>query len=99
MKIEEYEVLKNSSRKMDMMIEIIENVEKGVIILDINSKIFYINNIVLKKLDIDKNIIENIVNIVFVEFFLNGYELLEIDIDNKIYNINVKIILVYLYIN
>ncbi len=33
---------------MDMMIEIIENVEKGVIILDINSKISYINNIALK---------------------------------------------------
>ncbi|MBS5201968.1 MAG: hypothetical protein KHY99_17625, partial [Acinetobacter sp.] len=67
MKIEEHEASKNSSRKMDMMIEIIENVEKGVIILDINSKISYINNIALKKLDIDKNIIENIVNIVSVE--------------------------------
>lgn len=47
MKIEEHEA-SNSSRKMDMMIEIIENVEKGVIILDINSKISYINNIALK---------------------------------------------------
>ncbi len=84
---------------MDMMIEIIENVEKGVIILDINSKISYINNIALKKLDIDKNIIENIVNIVSVESSSNGHELLEIDIDNKIYNINAKIIPVYPYIN
>ncbi|HBE9436798.1 sigma54-dependent transcriptional regulator [Clostridioides difficile] len=99
MKIEEHEVSKNSSRKMDMMIEIIENVEKGVIILDINSKISYINNIALKKLDIDKNIIENIVNIVSVESSSNGHELLEIDIDNKIYNINAKIIPVYPYIN
>ncbi|MFR2553349.1 MAG: GAF domain-containing protein [Clostridioides difficile] len=47
MKIEEHEASKNSSRKMDMMIEIIENVEKGVIILDINSKISYINNIAI----------------------------------------------------
>ncbi|CCL35474.1 sigma 54-interacting transcriptional regulator [Clostridioides difficile] len=99
MKIEEHEASKNSSRKMDMMIEIIENVEKGVIILDINSKISYINNIALKKLDIDKNIIENIVNIVSVESSSNGHELLEIDIDNKIYNINAKIIPVYPYIN
>ncbi len=99
MKIEEHAVSKNSSRKMDMMIEIIENVEKGVIILDINSKISYINNIALKKLDIDKNIIENIVNIVSVESSSNGHELLEIDIDNKIYNINAKIIPVYPYIN
>lgn len=99
MKIEEHEVSKNSSRKMDMMIEIIENVEKGVIILDINSKISYINNIALKKLDIDKNIIENIVNIVSVESSSNGHELLEVDIDNKIYNINAKIIPVYPYIN
>ncbi|PBI17654.1 Fis family transcriptional regulator [Clostridioides difficile] len=99
MKIEEHEVSKNSSRKMDMMIEIIENVEKVVIILDINSKISYINNIALKKLDIDKNIIENIVNIVSVESSSNGHELLEIDIDNKIYNINAKIIPVYPYIN
>ena len=74
MKIEEHEASKNSSRKMDMMIEIIENVEKGVIILDINSKISYINNIALKKLDIDKNIIENIVNIVSVESSSNGHE-------------------------
>ncbi|MBY1551478.1 sigma 54-interacting transcriptional regulator [Clostridioides difficile] len=95
MKIEEHEASKNSSRKMDMMIEIIENVEKGVIILDINSKISYINNIALKKLDIDKNII----NIVSVESSSNGHELLEIDIDNKIYNINAKIIPVYPYIN
>lgn len=99
MKIEEHEASKNSSRKMDMMIEIIENVEKGVIILDINSKISYINNIALKKLDIYKNIIENIVNIVSVESSSNGHELLEIDIDNKIYNINAKIIPVYPYIN
>lgn len=96
MKIEEHEASKNSSRKMDMMIEIIENVEKGVIILDINSKISYINNIALKKLDIDKNII---VNIVSVESSSNGHELLEIDIDNKIYNINAKIVPVYPYIN
>lgn len=96
MKIEEHEASKNSSRKMDMMIEIIENVEKGVIILDINSKISYINNIALKKLDIYKNIIENIVS---VESSSNGHELLEIDIDNKIYNINAKIIPVYPYIN
>lgn len=99
MKIEEHEASKNSSRKMNMMIEIIENVEKGVIILDINSKISYINNIALKKLDIEKNIIENIVNIVSVESSSNGHELLEIDIDNKIYNINAKIIPVYPYIN
>lgn len=99
MKIEEHEASKNSSRKMNMMIEIIENVEKGVIILDINSKISYINNIALKKLDIDKNIIENIVNIVSVESSSNGHELLEIDIDNQIYNINAKIIPVYPYIN
>lgn len=99
MKIEEHEVSKNSSRKMNMMIEIIENVEKGVIILDINSKISYINNIALKKLDIEKDIIENIVNIVSVESSSNGHELLEIDIDSKIYNINSKIIPVYPYIN
>ncbi|EQF23133.1 AAA domain family protein [Clostridioides difficile CD160] len=99
MKIEEHEVSKNSSRKMNMMIEIIENVEKGVIILDINSKISYINNIALKKLDIEKDIIENIVNIVSVESSSNGHELLEIDIDSKIYNINAKIIPVYPYIN
>ncbi|MCC0630519.1 MULTISPECIES: sigma 54-interacting transcriptional regulator [unclassified Clostridioides] len=99
MKIEEHEASKNSSRKMDMMIEIIENVEKGVIILDINSKISYINNIALKKLDIEKEIRENIVNIVSVESSSNGHELLEIDIDNKIYNINAKIIPVYPYIN
>ncbi|NMS89607.1 sigma 54-interacting transcriptional regulator [Clostridioides difficile] len=99
MKIEEHEASKNSSRKMNMMIEIIENVEKGVIILDINSKISYINNIALKKLDIEKNLIENIVNIVSVESSSNGHELLEIDIDSKIYNINAKIIPVYPYIN
>ncbi|MBY2477170.1 sigma 54-interacting transcriptional regulator [Clostridioides difficile] len=99
MKIEEHEASKNSSRKMNMMIEIIENVEKGVIILDINSKISYINNIALKKLDIEKDIIENIVNIVSVESSSNGHELLEIDIDSKIYNINAKIIPVYPYIN
>lgn len=99
MKIEEHEVSKNSSRKMNMMIEIIENVEKGVIILDINSKISYINNIALKKLDIEKDIIENIVNIVSVESSSNGHELLEVDIDSKIYNINAKIIPVYPYIN
>lgn len=99
MKIEEHEVSKSSSRKMNMMIEIIENVEKGVVILDINSKISYINNIALKKLDIGKDIVENIVKIVSVESSSNGHELLEIDIDNKIYNINAKIIPVYPYIN
>lgn len=99
MKIEEYEANKNNDKKINLLRDIIDNVEKGVLILNTYGKISYINNIAIKKLKINEDAIGKLVEIRCIESSTDGMELLGIDIDNQRYNISSKIIPVYPHIN
>lgn len=98
MKIEEFEVSKNSDKMILTLREILDHVEKGVVILDSNSKITYINNIALKKFGIQTDVLNKEISIKVLETFSNGKELVEFKIGKDTFNITSKKINVYPYV-
>lgn len=98
LKIEEVEVNKNNNKKMVLLHEIINNVDKSIVILDSQNKISYINNKANTSFDLKNNGIGLELNIVNYEKSTNNKEVINIDINNKIYNTIAKIIPVYPYI-
>ncbi|RDY26419.1 AAA family ATPase [Romboutsia weinsteinii] len=98
MKIEEHEVNKDNSKKMQMFHEVINNVEKSILILDTQHKISYINDIAIKCLKLSNNQIGEVLNIINCESYTNGKELITINIGGNQYKITAKTIPVYPYI-
>ncbi|MBU5307065.1 sigma 54-interacting transcriptional regulator [Clostridioides mangenotii] len=98
MKIEEFEISDNNDKMITTLREILDHVEKGVVILDSNSHISYINNIALKKLGIKSESLNKFITIKLLETFSNGKELLEFKIGKETFNITSKKIPVYPYL-
>lgn len=98
MKIDEYEINKNNDKKIKLFHEIINNLEKGVVILDVQNKISYVNNIAQISLNLRNSSIGEELKIVNYEKSTNNKEVINIDINNHIYSIAAKILPVYPYI-
>lgn len=91
-KIEEYETSIENDKKVEVLRSILDEVDKGVIILDRYKKISYINNIAMKKLDIKEDLIGQEIDIYFSENIQNQHELLSIKLNNTLYKIKSKTI-------
>jgi transcriptional regulator with PAS, ATPase and Fis domain len=98
-KVKEHENSKNIDKEMEMLRDIIDNIEKGVIILDASRKISYINNIAKKRLNIFEDAIGKLVEIRSIEQNKGKNEMLSFSIDDKVYKTSYKIIPVHPYIN
>lgn len=98
-KVHEYENNKTVGRKIQMFRDIIDNIEKGVLILDPSSKISYINNIAKKRLNIFEDAVGKLVEIKSIEKNKDKNEVLNFSIEDQIYNTTYKIIPVHPYIN
>lgn len=98
-KIEEYENNKTADKKIHMLREIMDNIEKGVLILDSGSQISYINNISMKRLNLDEGAVGKVVKIRAIENSENKNEILKFSVDDTIYSTKFKIIPVHPYIN
>ena len=91
-KIEEYEISIENDKKVEVLRSILDEVDRGVIIIDRYKKISYINNIAMKKLDIKDSLIGQEIDIYFSENIQNQYELLSIKLNNTLYKIKSKTI-------
>ena len=98
MKIDESEINKNNDKKIKLFHEIINNLEKGVVILDVQNKISYVNNIAQISLNLRNSSIGEELNIVNYEKSTNNKDVINIDINNHIYTMAAKILPVYPYI-
>lgn len=98
-KVEEYENNKTADRKIQMFRDIIDNIEKGVIILDANRKISYINNIAKKRLNIFKDAVGKSVEIKSIEKNKEKNEVLNFSIEDHVYKAAYKIIPVHPYVS
>jgi transcriptional regulator with PAS, ATPase and Fis domain len=98
MKMEEFEISDNNDKMITTLTEILDHVEKGVVILDSNSHISYINNIALKKMGIKNDALDKLITIKLLETFSNGKELVEFKIGKEVFNITSKKIHVYPYV-
>jgi transcriptional regulator with PAS, ATPase and Fis domain len=94
LKVKEFENNKYIDKEIKMFRGIIDNIEKGLIILDENSKISYINNIAKKMLNIFDGIIGSDVSIKSIE----KNERLSFSINERIYKAPYKVIPVHPYI-
>ena len=95
MKIDESEINKNNDKKIKLFHEIINNLEKGVVILDVQNKISYVNNIAQISLNLRNSSIGEELKIVNYEKSTNNKDVINIDINNHIYTMAAKY---YLYI-
>lgn len=91
-KIEEYETSVENDKKVEVLKSVLNEVDKGVIIIDRHRKISYINNIAMKKLDIKESLIGQEIDVYSCENIQNQHELLSIKLNNTLYKINSKII-------
>lgn len=98
MKIDESEINKNNDKKIKLFHEIINNLEKGVVILDVQNKISYVNNIAQISLNLRNSSIGEELKIVNYEKSTNNKDVINIDINNHIYTMAAKILPVYPYI-
>lgn len=98
-KVNEFEDSKYIDKEMEMFRDIIDNIEKGVLILDPGRKISYINNIAKKRLNIFDDPIGKLVEIRAIEQNEDNDEMLSFSIEDKIYRTTYKIIPVHPYIN
>lgn len=98
MKIDESEINKNNDKKIKLFHEIINNLEKGVVILDVQNKISYVNNIAQISLNLRNSSIGEELKIVNYEKSTNNKDVINIDINNHIYTMVAKILPVYPYI-
>ena len=98
MKIDESEINKNNDKKIKLFHEIINNLEKGVVILDIQNKISYVNNIAQISLNLSNSSIGEDLKIVNYEKSTNSKEIINIEINKHIYTMTAKILPVYPYI-
>ena len=98
MKIEESEIYINHDKKMQMFHEIINNVEKSVVILDINNKISYMNKIAKLSLKLKEDCIDKELRLVKYDKSTDNKDIITININDKEYTMVAKIIPVYPYI-
>ncbi|MGL5329368.1 MAG: sigma 54-interacting transcriptional regulator [Peptostreptococcaceae bacterium] len=97
-KVEEVELNKNNDKKMTLLHEIINNVDKSIVILDTQNKISYVNNLANLSLDLKNDGIGLELNVVNYKKSTNNKEVINIEINKKIYSTIAKIIPVYPYI-
>lgn len=90
--IENHEMFIDSNKKIEVLKSVLDEVERGVIILDVNNNISFINDIAIKKINIKESLIGENIDIYFTENVKQEQGLLNIKINNNMYKIDSKII-------
>lgn len=97
--VKEYENNKTIDKKIEMFKDIINNIEKGVLILDSSSRITYINNIAKKRLNIFEDAIGQMVEIKSLDRDKDNEEISKFSIGDNVYRVDYKMIPVHPYVD